>query len=117
VDSKFITEHLNRALSLDSKLSSHPIEVECADANRINQVDWHDLSVSSWLIGPTFFYRSLMPCRTPRLLLVCASTFGCHRIEPVMIFFSSSAHVIQLCWRGTFSSRGISLSQEEALWQ
>ncbi|KAG6821168.1 hypothetical protein H0H93_005388 [Arthromyces matolae] len=38
VDSEFITDHLNRALSLDSKLSSHPIEVECPDANHINQI-------------------------------------------------------------------------------
>ncbi len=38
VDSSFITEHLNSALSLDAKLSSHPIEVDCPDANKINQV-------------------------------------------------------------------------------
>ncbi|KAH0584288.1 hypothetical protein H2248_009835 [Termitomyces sp. 'cryptogamus'] len=38
VDSEFITNHLNRALSLDSKLSSHPIEVDCPDANHINQI-------------------------------------------------------------------------------
>ena len=36
--SQFINQHLSRALSLDAKLSSHPIEVECPDANRINQV-------------------------------------------------------------------------------
>ncbi|KIL68636.1 hypothetical protein M378DRAFT_71638 [Amanita muscaria Koide BX008] len=38
VDSSFITEHLNRALSLDAKPSSHPIEVDCPDANKINQI-------------------------------------------------------------------------------
>ncbi|KAG5639615.1 hypothetical protein H0H81_010817 [Sphagnurus paluster] len=38
VDSEFIADHLNKALSLDSKLSSHPIEVECPDANHINQI-------------------------------------------------------------------------------
>ncbi|KAK2460553.1 hypothetical protein APHAL10511_007023 [Amanita phalloides] len=37
VDSSFITEHLNSALSLDAKPSSHPIEVDCPDANKINQ--------------------------------------------------------------------------------
>ena len=36
--SEFVVAHLNRALDLDSKLSSHPIEVECPDANRINEV-------------------------------------------------------------------------------
>ncbi|TFK42895.1 peptidase family M1-domain-containing protein [Crucibulum laeve] len=38
VDSEFIADHLNRALNLDAKLSSHPIEVECPDANHINQI-------------------------------------------------------------------------------
>lgn len=36
--SEFITSNLNDALNLDAKLSSHPIEVECPDANQINQV-------------------------------------------------------------------------------
>ncbi|KAL1709873.1 hypothetical protein EV121DRAFT_252475 [Schizophyllum commune] len=36
--SQFINQHLSRALDLDAKLSSHPIEVECPDANRINQI-------------------------------------------------------------------------------
>lgn len=38
VYSEFITQHLNDALDLDAKLSSHPIEVDCPDANQINQV-------------------------------------------------------------------------------
>ncbi|KAF9054698.1 leucyl aminopeptidase [Panaeolus papilionaceus] len=38
VNSQFITEHLNNALSLDAKESSHPIEVDCPDANDINQI-------------------------------------------------------------------------------
>ncbi|KJA27394.1 hypothetical protein HYPSUDRAFT_131428 [Hypholoma sublateritium FD-334 SS-4] len=38
VTSEFITDHLDRALALDAKLSSHPIEVECPDANHINQI-------------------------------------------------------------------------------
>lgn len=38
VDSSFISEHLNDALDLDAKLSSHPIEVHCPDANQINQI-------------------------------------------------------------------------------
>ncbi|KAJ4488175.1 leucyl aminopeptidase [Lentinula aciculospora] len=37
-NSEFITVHLNRALALDSKLSSHPIEVACPDAESIGQV-------------------------------------------------------------------------------
>lgn len=38
VYASFITEHLNSALRLDAKLSSHPIEVDCPDANQINQI-------------------------------------------------------------------------------
>ena len=38
VYSEFINDHLSRALKLDAKLSSHAIEVECPDANQINQV-------------------------------------------------------------------------------
>ncbi|KAI9464657.1 leucyl aminopeptidase [Boletus coccyginus] len=38
VDSKFITKRLNDALDLDAKLSSHPIEVQCPDANQIIQI-------------------------------------------------------------------------------
>ncbi|KAF9533367.1 hypothetical protein CPB83DRAFT_845145 [Crepidotus variabilis] len=38
VTSEFITNQLNRALNLDAKLSSHPIEVGCPDANRINEI-------------------------------------------------------------------------------
>ncbi|EGO21509.1 hypothetical protein SERLADRAFT_372157 [Serpula lacrymans var. lacrymans S7.9] len=38
VDSEFITLHLNDALNLDAKVSSHPVEVDCPDANQINQI-------------------------------------------------------------------------------
>ncbi|KAJ7489904.1 leucyl aminopeptidase, partial [Mycena galericulata] len=37
-NSEFIPDHLQSALALDAKLSSHPIEVECPDANHINQI-------------------------------------------------------------------------------
>ncbi|KAJ7242384.1 ERAP1-like C-terminal domain-containing protein [Mycena haematopus] len=35
VDASFVTGHVQRALMLDAKRSSHPIEVECPDANFI----------------------------------------------------------------------------------
>lgn len=38
VHSEFITHHLERALELDAQRSSHPIEVDCPDANQINQI-------------------------------------------------------------------------------
>ncbi|KAJ7470561.1 leucyl aminopeptidase [Mycena latifolia] len=37
-NSEFISDHLQSALALDAKLSSHPIEVDCPDANHINQI-------------------------------------------------------------------------------
>lgn len=60
VNSEFITEHLTRALSLDSKLSSHPIEVECPDANHINQVSVP--GCRSTTRNSTLVQRSSMPC-------------------------------------------------------
>ncbi|KAF8797340.1 zincin, partial [Phlegmacium glaucopus] len=38
VNSSFINDHLSFALGLDAKPSSHPIEVDCPDANHINQI-------------------------------------------------------------------------------
>ncbi|KAJ7187123.1 leucyl aminopeptidase [Mycena filopes] len=38
VKPSFVNTHLYRALSVDAKRSSHPIEVECPDANFINQI-------------------------------------------------------------------------------
>ncbi|KAJ7328905.1 leucyl aminopeptidase [Mycena albidolilacea] len=36
--SAFVATHVTRAMTLDAKRSSHPIEVECPDANFINQI-------------------------------------------------------------------------------
>ncbi|KAK0197309.1 leucyl aminopeptidase [Armillaria mellea] len=36
--SDFIGDHLNQALALDAKRSSHPIEVDCPTADHINQI-------------------------------------------------------------------------------
>ncbi|KAI0373350.1 leucyl aminopeptidase [Pilatotrama ljubarskyi] len=41
LDSEFLGSHFFRARALDAKLSSHPIEVECPDANMINQIFDH----------------------------------------------------------------------------
>ena len=38
VRAEFLTTHLASALALDSQRSSHPIEVDCPDANQINQI-------------------------------------------------------------------------------
>ncbi|KZT03397.1 uncharacterized protein LAESUDRAFT_761974 [Laetiporus sulphureus 93-53] len=36
--SAFIAEHITAAMAIDSKLSSHPIEVDCPDANMVGQI-------------------------------------------------------------------------------
>ncbi|KAI1788458.1 peptidase family M1-domain-containing protein [Ganoderma leucocontextum] len=41
LDSEFLNSHFYPARALDAKLSSHPIEVECPDANMINQIFDH----------------------------------------------------------------------------
>ncbi|KAF7361545.1 Aminopeptidase 1 [Mycena sanguinolenta] len=38
VDASFVASHVHTAMLLDAQLSSHPIEVECPDANFINQI-------------------------------------------------------------------------------
>lgn len=38
MQSRFINDHLNAAFADDAKLSSHPVEVACPNANDINQV-------------------------------------------------------------------------------
>ncbi|KAF4618596.1 hypothetical protein D9613_009661 [Agrocybe pediades] len=38
VNSEFIVSHLSKAFNLDAKPSSHPIEVDCPDANNIEQI-------------------------------------------------------------------------------
>ena len=75
--SQFINQHLSRALSLDAKLSSHPIEVECPDANRINQVRIYPSPCSNKSSQRS---RSSMLCLTRKLLRVrmnIGSTYAC----------------------------------------
>lgn len=57
------------ALSLDAKLSSHPIEVECPDANMINQVCLSAFISKLLHISP-LVARSSTPYLTRRLLQV-----------------------------------------------
>ena len=57
VYSEFITEHWNRALDLDAKKSSHPIEVECPNEDQINQVcaEWEMSLFGTLLTGQKIF--------------------------------------------------------------
>lgn len=64
VDSKFILGYLNKAFTLDAKLSSHAVEVDCPDANNINQVcdisSVFELAKTYILIKPLDFWRSIL---------------------------------------------------------
>ncbi|KAF9050721.1 leucyl aminopeptidase [Hymenopellis radicata] len=54
----FISDHLNAALALDAKPSSHPIEVQCPNADSINQI-FDSLSYSKAGSGESKFLRML----------------------------------------------------------
>lgn len=41
-NSEFIISHLDRSLELDAKRSSHPVEVECPNADSVGQVSVFD---------------------------------------------------------------------------
>ncbi|KAH7103916.1 leucyl aminopeptidase [Auriculariales sp. MPI-PUGE-AT-0066] len=58
-NSEFINSHLVRALSLDAKRSSHPIEVPIGDAETINQI-FDALSYSKVIPDAPFLLRMLV---------------------------------------------------------
>lgn len=71
LDSAFISAHIEHAMKQDNKLSSHPVEVDCPDANKINQAS--PRAVSRSIINPLTTRtacRSLTVYLTPRRLLV-----------------------------------------------
>ena len=68
VHSDFICRHLNAALLLDSKLSSHPIEVDVPDAEQIDQVHFvrhlrSDMEVLNVPVRSLIVYRIQRPVR------------------------------------------------------
>ena len=71
VHSSFISDALASALALDAKLSSHPIEVDCPDANMINQAS-RSISAGNFIQLISFNQRrSSTTCRMQRPLQVC----------------------------------------------
>ncbi|KAF9477194.1 leucyl aminopeptidase [Pholiota conissans] len=38
INSEFVANHLDKAMAVDAKLSSHPVEIKCPDANDVNQI-------------------------------------------------------------------------------
>ncbi|KAJ6558177.1 peptidase family M1-domain-containing protein [Mycena capillaripes] len=59
IHSQFLTGHVNTALQLDAKRSSHPVEVECPDANFLNQVRIHVLRMLSDYVGEEKFLKGV----------------------------------------------------------
>ena len=83
LNAAFITMHLKRALDVDDNLSSHPVEVECPDANMVNQI-FDGLSYSKagssalLLLGPP----PLCSCRlslSGRQRCACSLTMSARR--------------------------------------
>ncbi|KAK7043674.1 Aminopeptidase 2 mitochondrial [Paramarasmius palmivorus] len=70
-NSEFINDHLAAAMSLDAKLSSHPIEVSCPNADYIGTTFPSFCELS--LIGIPQINRTVS--RTPRLLQVFGSRY------------------------------------------
>lgn len=98
VDSEFISENLNEALELDAKLSSHPIEVHCPDANQINQI-----------------FDSLSYAKAASVLRMLSNHVGQERfLKGVSIYLKKHLYantVTKDLWEGISESTGINVSQ------
>ncbi|KAI6036643.1 hypothetical protein BKA83DRAFT_4165803 [Pisolithus microcarpus] len=98
VDSEFISEHLNDALELDAKLSSHPIEVHCPDANQINQI-----------------FDSLSYAKAASVLRMLSNHVGKERfLKGVSTYLKKHLYantITKDLWEGISESTGINVSE------
>lgn len=103
VDSNFISEHLNRALNLDAKPSSHPIEVDCPDANHINQI-----------------FDSLSYSKAASVLRMLSNYVGEDRfLKGVSIYLKNKLYgnsVTTDLWQGISEATGIDIPQVMDNW-
>ena len=108
LDADFLIQHFFRARALDAKLSSHPVEVECPDANMINQVSHTPNSppaVNSIIIA----CRSSTACHMRRQLRVRVVILKDHSIE---LKFFSAPHACELRRRGPLPQGCLHLPEE-----
>lgn len=113
VDSEFISEHLNNALDLDAKLSSHPIEVHCPDANQIKQVRPECHTKHGHLMQVIRFSTSFL---MPKQALVrnknCLVALRLTRVT-----LTSPAYAVELCRPGAIPQGCLDLPQEASIWE
>ncbi|TFK46426.1 leucyl aminopeptidase [Heliocybe sulcata] len=102
-ESRFINMHLVDALAQDAQLSSHPIEVECPDANKINQI-----------------FDSLSYSKAASVLRMLASYVGEDRfLKGVSIYLKQHLYansVTRDLWEGVAESTGIDVPKVMDNW-
>ncbi|KZT24123.1 leucyl aminopeptidase [Neolentinus lepideus HHB14362 ss-1] len=103
MESRFINMHLVRALNQDAQLSSHPIEVECPDANKINQI-----------------FDSLSYSKAASVLRMLASYVGEDRfLKGVSIYLKKHLYansVTRDLWDGVAESTGVDVPKVMDNW-
>ncbi|KAF5358359.1 hypothetical protein D9756_001847 [Leucocoprinus leucothites] len=103
LDSGFITTQLHQALSQDAKPSSHPIEVDCPDSNRINQI-----------------FDSLSYCKAASVLRMLSSYVGQESfLKGVSIYLKSKIFgnsVTDDLWEGISKAAGIDVKATMDNW-
>ncbi|TFK50212.1 hypothetical protein OE88DRAFT_1736470 [Heliocybe sulcata] len=102
-ESRFVNMHLVRALNQDAQLSSHPIEVECPDANKINQI-----------------FDSLSYSKAASVLRMLSSYVGEDRfLKGVSIYLKKHLYansVTRDLWEGVAESTGIDVPKVMDNW-
>ncbi|KIM80851.1 hypothetical protein PILCRDRAFT_9278 [Piloderma croceum F 1598] len=108
VDASFITEFLNAALRLDAKLSSHPVEVECSDANMINQA------------SPVLIFDNLSYNKAASVLRMLSAYVGEERfLKGVSIYLKKHLYgnsVTSDLWEGIGEATGIDIPKIMENW-
>ncbi|KAI0695406.1 peptidase family M1-domain-containing protein [Cerioporus squamosus] len=103
LDADFVIQHFYRARALDAKLSSHPVEVECPDANMINQI-----------------FDSLSYAKAASVLRMLASYVGEDRfLKGVSIYLKKHMYknsVTKDLWEGIQAATGLDIPKMMDNW-
>ncbi|RDX52652.1 hypothetical protein OH76DRAFT_1553921 [Lentinus brumalis] len=103
LDADFVIHHFYRARALDAKLSSHPVEVECPDANMINQI-----------------FDSLSYAKAASVLRMLASYVGEDRfLKGVSIYLKKHMYknsVTKDLWEGIQAATGLDIPKMMDNW-
>ncbi|KAJ3574305.1 hypothetical protein NP233_g1859 [Leucocoprinus birnbaumii] len=120
VDSNFISEHLNRALNLDAKPSSHAIEVDCPDANHINQARGSSYFVLVSKLIKFKIFDSLSYSKAASVLRMLSNYVGEDRfLKGVSIYLKNKLYqnsVTTDLWDGISKATGIDIPKVMDNW-